>query len=621
MSFSWTTVANSLSNAKISCLQFYPSRVSINLDQNALSSEIGSIVWKRQMARVLGKLNRTRSSRWTENDKYFLKSLGLLDYELKSSSWKQVRERILERINSLAEQNQEVKLAKEEYQKQLVGMVAALAPISSPPPSPESRSDSAAHSVDTGFGVLILPPNDKAYQDPEYLMKTIGNRGATSTGYTRHDPQKTYEFFSQQFKRWTEGYDHEIVPVAFTQGASDANSLLVDVANWIVSIRNKKRMQGRILVFDESYVAARGPLRHLRFFDRVDTGILPAPIEISREFWKDEVVPYRANKGAIEEVDLFERDFKALEWIENQFKKGDVGVFLVEPITSAAYIKFHKPAMLKALSELGKKYGVAIVADEAFGSGGRTGLPFSYMHYQNFIPDFIVFGKGMITAGLAEVVRKEGQNTFLIEKLEKEIQSNWDKYSLNENGQNYKMFDPTINGWSDIFLKSAVTIKRILDDNLMENAKLMGEKLKREVQWLVHVFGAFPSWSKPMYKAGLTSDEREQVFQKLISQSPNAVRSIGLMIGFESSVGQIRLTPPITFGDKELKEFVKRTILDTLLEADRKYNGGSHFIEIEELRHLEGEKLKTASMILRWKYFENYGGILPNILGRISLSN
>ncbi len=574
-------------------------------------SQIGSPHWAKLMYRILQKLGRNSRQTFTSNDQIVLASIGVSSDLLQQKNWNDSRQLIYDTINRSAEANAQVRSAVEAYQKQTLGSLVALSPIQRPQPIPGSRAESAYHRMDTGFGVLLLPPNDKAYQDHDYLAKTIGNRGATSTGYTRHDPQKSFDFFQQQFKRWSDGQDHEVVPVAFTQGASDAAGLLVDVSNWIVSLRNQKRMNGRILVFDESYVAARGPLRHLRFFDRSDTG---AQRFESQTLWKNEVVGYRATKGSIKEDSLTELDQQALTWIEEQFKKKDVGIFIVEPIATSAFVQFHRPAVLRALSALAKKYGVAIVADEAFGGGGRTGRPFSYNYYAGFVPDFVIFGKGMVTAGLAEVARTNGENPFLIQTLESQIENQRDLYQLSIGGPVFKLFDPTITGWSDIFLKSAVTIKRVLDDRLMDNAVQMGAKLKREVEWLVHIFCYLNSGGRALLNSRLSTIEKENIFRNAVAKSPNSVRSLGLIIGLETNIGNIRLTPPITFSDQELRDFTKQVILDTLIQADNKIFNGTHFQEIDYLRNLGGEALKQQALEIRFKYFDDQF-LLPNIVG------
>ncbi len=137
----------------------------------------------------------------TTNDKILLQSLGIRNEDLKGKDWPTLKHFIFTSINKNVEQNPDLELALKNYQHQLLGTLVALAPIPSPPPLPGYRAESGYGRMDTGFGVLLLPTNDKAYQNPEYLRRVIGNRGATSTGYTRHDPQQSFDFFSRQFKK------------------------------------------------------------------------------------------------------------------------------------------------------------------------------------------------------------------------------------------------------------------------------------------------------------------------------------------------------------------------------------------------------------------------------------
>ncbi len=61
------------------------------------------------------------------------------------------------------------------------------------------------------------------------------------------------------------------------------------------------------------------------------------------------------------------------------------------------------------MRKLCDKYGIPIACDETLTGEGRTGKFFAYEHYPDFLPDFVIFGKGLIVNGIAFQPRMEQQ--------------------------------------------------------------------------------------------------------------------------------------------------------------------------------------------------------------------
>lgn len=97
--------------------------------------------------------------------------------------------------------------------------------------------------------------------------------------------------------------------------------------------------------------------------------------------------------------------------------------------------------------------------------GGRTGKFFAYQNYPGFAPDFVVFGKGLQTSGIAAVER-EGQLPT-------------------QKPHEFDLGVTTAGGDAVRFLKGAQVMKRIREGGLLEQSAEVGayllERLK-EVQ-------------------------------------------------------------------------------------------------------------------------------------------
>jgi len=75
-------------------------------------------------------------------------------------------------------------------------------------------------------------------------------------------------------------------------------------------------------------------------------------------------------------------------------EKGDISVFIVEPVLSVGGIIVPPPDYFKKLSEIAVAHGALIVADEAQTGMGRTGKWFAFQHWEGFIPDIVILAKG-----------------------------------------------------------------------------------------------------------------------------------------------------------------------------------------------------------------------------------
>ena len=78
-----------------------------------------------------------------------------------------------------------------------------------------------------------------------------------------------------------------------------------------------------------------------------------------------------------------------------QKRASEISALIVEPlIQGAGYMHMYHPHFLKRISEISKKYGVHLIADEVMVGFGRTGKLFACEH-AGITPDFLVLSKGL----------------------------------------------------------------------------------------------------------------------------------------------------------------------------------------------------------------------------------
>jgi 4-aminobutyrate aminotransferase len=158
----------------------------------------------------------------------------------------------------------------------------------------------------------------------------------------------------------------------------------------------------------------------------------------------------------------------------------EVAAIVVEPVQGeGGYLvppaKFHQE-----LRRLADKYGILLIHDEVQSGMGRTGRMFAAEHF-GVTPDIITLAKG-IASGLplgATVARAEVMN--------------WPP------GAHASTF-----GGNPVAVEAALTTIELLEESLVENARVMGE----------HIMSRMRDWPKRFRNVG-------------------DVRGLGLMIGFE----------------------------------------------------------------------------------------
>jgi adenosylmethionine-8-amino-7-oxononanoate aminotransferase len=98
--------------------------------------------------------------------------------------------------------------------------------------------------------------------------------------------------------------------------------------------------------------------------------------------------------------------------LENILKKGDVAMFIAEPLVQgSAGMQMYSADVLEQYFQLCKKYDVLIIADEVMTGFGRTGPLFACEYIQT-TPDIICLSKGLTGGTMALGVTACTQNIF-----------------------------------------------------------------------------------------------------------------------------------------------------------------------------------------------------------------
>jgi taurine-pyruvate aminotransferase len=149
-----------------------------------------------------------------------------------------------------------------------------------------------------------------------------------------------------------------------------------------------------------------------------------------------------------------------------------VGAVLLEPITAGGGVIPPVPEYYGIIRDICDRYGVLMIMDEVVCGFGRTGAMFGFEHY-GVIPDMVTLAKGMASAYApisATAVKSEIFSRFLSD----------------DPGDRYGYFRDisTYGGCTAGFAAALENLRILQDENLVENARLMGDYLCQRLQEL-----------------------------------------------------------------------------------------------------------------------------------------
>jgi L-lysine 6-transaminase len=165
------------------------------------------------------------------------------------------------------------------------------------------------------------------------------------------------------------------------------------------------------------------------------------------------------------ERDVVAAEQLALEQIEKAFADNpdDVAAIIIEPIQAEGGDNHFRPEFLQALQATARKHECFFVVDEVQTGIGLTGKMWAHEHY-GLQPDALAFGKKTQVCGclVGPKVDEEPENVF---KVPSRINSTWG------------------GGLTDM-VRCARFLEIIAEDRLVENARVVGDHLRRGLEEL-----------------------------------------------------------------------------------------------------------------------------------------
>ena len=240
---------------------------------------------------------------------------------------------------------------------------------------------------------------------------------------------------------------------------------------------------------------------------------------------------FPVTEDVLKEVE--EKERIALEQIDEAFRKhgNDIACLIIEPIQGEGGDNHFRKEFLQSLERVCREKDIMFVLDEVQTGFGTTGRMWAFEHF-GIKPDIIAFGKktqvcGIMVSGRVDEVE---DNVFHVSSR---INSTW--------GGN--LVD---------MVRSRRYLEIIVEDNLLENARKMGEYFLRRLQELaekheeisnVRGRGCFVAMEMP-------STKERDTFRMRCWKNGLAVLS--------SWPKSIRFRPPLTVREEEIDECVEK---------------------------------------------------------------
>ncbi len=214
--------------------------------------------------------------------------------------------------------------------------------------------------------------------------------------------------------------------------------------------------------------------------------------------------------------------FGNINSVKKLISKNSAAIIL-EPIQSIAGINEATPDFYKQLGELAKQKKIVLIFDEIQTGLGRTGKSFFY-EFVDVVPDIITLAKGLaggLPAGAVLVNKHIAQNVKIGDQAS------------------------TFGGGPVICSAISATLNVIQKENLAKNAAICGNILKEQISKIIHV----------------TSIKGEGLLLGIVFDIPavgvqTMLLKEGIITGTSSDQYTLRLMPPITITNQEIKLFL-----------------------------------------------------------------
>lgn len=145
-----------------------------------------------------------------------------------------------------------------------------------------------------------------------------------------------------------------------------------------------------------------------------------------------------------------------------------IAAFIAEPVQGAGGLHVAPDGYFKEVRSICDEYGILFITDEVITGFGRTGKYFGIEHY-GVVPDMMCFAKG-VTSGYAQL-----GGVMLSEKIHQDFM---------DLSSGTLLHGYTYSGHPMACAVALKNIEIIEQENLIENAEMMGSELLKGFQWI-----------------------------------------------------------------------------------------------------------------------------------------
>jgi len=342
------------------------------------------------------------------------------------------------------------------------------------------------------------------------------------------------DIYTVEFAEWVDAVRTiampEYLPHLFqiSGGALAVENALKTAFDWKVKKNLKKGLDAikgqKVLHFDRAFHGRTGYTmslthtadpRKYQFFPKFNWPRVDPPIvKFPMEQYLNEIE--EAEEKTLNEIyDIVKEDHE------------DIAAFIMEPIQCEGGDNFFRKEFVQELRKICDDYDIIMIFDEIQAGMGITGKWWAHQHF-DVKPDIIAFGKKMQICGIMAGKRvEEIENNTFVESSR--INSTW--------GGN--LVD---------MVRSTRILEIIKEDNLIENARVKGEKLKKILQ---NIQKDFPDMISNVRGLGLLcsfdmpdTDTRDEFQKKCFEEN---------MLVLPCGRKTIRFRPILCVGDAELE--------------------------------------------------------------------
>ena len=217
-------------------------------------------------------------------------------------------------------------------------------------------------------------------------------------------------------------------------------------------------------------------------------------------------------KGRVENLETL-----SLQEVKHALESGNVAAIILEPIQGEGGDNHFRKEYFQELRKLADDYKALLIFDEVQTGLGLTGKMWAYEHF-GVVPDILVFGKKTQVCGIASTTRIDDAPSNVFHTSGR-INSTWGGNIVD-------------------MARATAIINTIEQDNLVENAKLIGLEFKAALETLPFSEVTNVRGRGLMIAFDLPNEERRNEVYKKLSEN---------MMSLKCGQRSIRFRPHLTF--------------------------------------------------------------------------